>query len=73
MSALFPSLPVQRPPDILYADQRVLEPCIQCGGSGRHIYTYYCGWYYFECGSEPCRGCHGAGKRVRFVGRCSGG
>lgn len=67
--ALFETLPEQRPPEIRYTDEHVLEPCSRCGGSGREACPYP-RWSYRYANWDPtCRGCKGKGRRLIFVGR----
>lgn len=68
---LFPDLPEQKAPTVIWTDQHSLEPCEKCRGEGRRRYTYYGGGYGAERGSEPCPHCNGSGKRIRFIGPAS--
>ena len=67
---LFPSLPEQRAPSTLYADRHALEPCSRCGGTGREVCPYPSHYYVALTWDPTCRGCNGAGKRLRYIGLC---
>lgn len=71
MSDLFPSLPVQHAPAVIYTDRHALEPCTRCGGTGREACPYPSYYRVAMLWDPECRGCCGAGKRLRYVGACS--
>jgi hypothetical protein len=67
-AALFPDLPVQRPPAELACDTHVLEPCRRCGGKGSEGNPFP-RWHPRHLDWDPrCRGCEGAGHRLRRLG-----
>jgi hypothetical protein len=71
--ALFGGLSDQAAPRTLYADAHVLEPCDRCLGLGREDPPD--GWPAWRRALwEPkCARCRGAGRVVRYVGRCVSG
>lgn len=66
--SLFSSLPEQKPPQVVEADQHELVRCADCKGEGRERYSYISGGYGSERGSRLCAGCNGTGKLLRFIG-----
>lgn len=66
---LFPELPTQEPPLVLWTDEHSLERCGRCDGTGRKACPYP-RWYDVALMWDPtCRGCNGAGWRLRHWGR----
>ena len=65
---LFLGAPNQTPPDVLYSDEHVLEPCSRCGGTGREDNPFPTWDLRRDLWDPKCRQCDGAGKRLIFVG-----
>lgn len=70
MNALFPDLPAQTPPATLYSDEHALERCARCNATGIE-HDRRPAW---KRNRDPngwdttCRGCHGAGRVLRYLG-----
>lgn len=66
---LFPDLPSQEPPAVIWTDEHSLERCVQCNGTGRQK-CWYPPWYdVAQTWDETCRHCRGAGRVLRHWGK----
>lgn len=68
--ALFEALAEQAAPTARYADEHALYPCSRCGGRGREDNPLPRWHWRHDFWDPKCRGCHGAGRLLIFVGPC---
>lgn len=68
MTDLFPDLPEQRAPTVLYADRHSLEPCRRCGGTGREECPYPSHYRIAQEWDPVCRRCRGQKGIMRCWG-----